>query len=238
MLLILGWSDWRAAWLLSITCSDFVAQNASYLTGCLPDLPMSLLFDLYEMLMLNYIFFNEGALFPSSIVFSGRNCRGCTHATQQNLLWAATAVKCQAGIQCVLIRVTWPGSMGSLSSLPKFLLRKTDPPTSPIIVNHSCGWWLRMTTLKVRPSICFYYILLRCRFSPLCSLWSRCRFPLGHRHGNGVTYSGGLSKVQQHLRLHGNIQENVCWWEKNAEFNMTEYIRAIPNLEKRFWRFC
>lgn len=132
MLLILGWSDWRAAWLLSITCSDFVAQNASYLTGCLPDLPISLFFDMYDVNVELYIFFfNEGALFPSSIVFSGRNCRGCTHATQHKSLWAAMAVKCQAGIQCVLIRVTWPGSMGSLSSLPRLLLRKTDPPLLP-----------------------------------------------------------------------------------------------------------
>lgn len=57
--------------------------------------------------------------------------------------------------------------MGSLSSLRRFLLRKSLPPqphtthpTSPITVNQSCGWWSDMTILKVRlPYVCFFFLL-------------------------------------------------------------------------------
>lgn len=188
--------------------------------------------------MVNYIFFfNEGALFPSSTVFSGRNCRGCTHATQQNLLLAATAVKCQAGIQCVLIRVTWSGSMGSLSSLPRFLLRKTDPPTSPIIVNHSCGWWLRMTTLKVRPPFVFITFCFAAVFHHFA------HFGVAAISRSVITMATAWHTVEgcqkcSNTSVCMETYKRMCWWEKDAEFNMTEYTRAIPNLEKRFWRFC
>lgn len=52
-------------------------------------------------------------------------------------------------------------------------------------------------------------------FTPLLTLES-LQFPPRHCHGNGARYIRGSSKVHQHLRLHGNIQESRVQERRNA----------------------